>query len=96
MQVFDGQLEKQVDVFTDKNDPYYKAILAMIQTGKDKLDEIKRFDMPGFQPRRAYLREMIRFGVLPESFDPATDKVDPYELDERYWRSLWHKPPAGE
>ncbi|MHC4996516.1 MAG: HzsA-related protein, partial [Planctomycetota bacterium] len=91
-----GQIDRSVDVFKDTGDPYYQAILAMIQAGKDRLDRIKRFDMPGFQPRPEYLREMKRFGILPESFDPATDKVDPYELDERYWRSLWHKPPAGE
>ena len=41
-----------------------------------------------------YVRWMKRFGVLPESFDPATDPIDPYETDQAYWRSLWYHPPA--
>ncbi len=44
-----------------------------------------------FVPRWAYLREMIRYGVLPVDVDPSAS-YDPYELDEKYWRSLWYKP----
>ena len=29
-----------------------------------RLDEIKRFDMPGFRPNEHYVRELKRFGVL--------------------------------
>jgi len=79
-----------VQVFSDINDPDYQTLLAMIQAGKDKLDEVKRFDMPGFQPRLEYIREMKRFGVLPGSFDTSRETVDPYELDQQYWELLWH------
>jgi hypothetical protein len=41
-----------------------------------------------------HVRWMQRFGVLPESVGPATDRVDPYETDRAYWRSLWHQPAA--
>ena len=48
--------------------------------------------MPNFQPRPEYIREMKRFGILPESFDPAKERVDVYQLDQRYWQSLWYQP----
>jgi len=55
----------------------------MIQAKNDKLDEVKRFDMPSFQPRPEYIREMKRFGILPKSFDMSQETVDPYELEQR-------------
>ena len=58
---------------------------------KQKLDEIKRFDMPGFRPSEHYIRELRRYGVLPA--DLAQDApIDPYKADEAYWQSLWHRP----
>jgi len=78
-------------VFTSTADQDYRNILAMCSAGKSSLQTIKRFDMPDFQPLPSYLREMKRFGILPESFD-ASSPVDPYKLDQQYWRSLWHTP----
>ena len=57
-------------VFADTADPDYQAILTHLQAAKARLDQIKRFDMPGFQPRYEYLREMKRYGILPPDFDP--------------------------
>jgi mono/diheme cytochrome c family protein len=91
-----GKAGQEVEVFKDTQDPDYQTLLAMVRAGQENLDEIKRFDMPGFQPRAEYIREMKRFGILPESFDMAKENVDPYETDRRYWRSLWHKPSANE
>ena len=86
--------QKPVPVFRDTNDPDYQALLAMIQAGKSNLDQIKRFDMPGFQPPEAYLREMKRYGILPP--DTAPDAVpDGYTLDRLYWQSLWYRPANG-
>jgi hypothetical protein len=34
---------------------------------------------------------MKRFGILPESFDAAKDRLDPYATDRKYWESLWHR-----
>lgn len=72
-------------VLAGLDDPDYRAILAMCQAGKQRLDEIKRFDMPGFRPRVEYVREMKRYGVLPTSFDLSTDPIDVYALDRKYW-----------
>jgi len=82
-------------IFSDTSDPDYQAILTHLQAASGRLDEIKRFDMPGFQPRYEYLREMKRYGVLPADFDLAQPAhVDPYELDRKYWRSFWCRPIA--
>ncbi len=79
-------------VFADTADPGYTAMRSHIAAGKDRLEEIGRFDMPHFKPPPQYIREMKRYGVLNASFDIETDPVDCYELDRQYWRSLWYRP----
>jgi len=49
---------------------------------------VKRFDMPGFRPRDAWVREMQRFGILPAS---ASGPIDSYAVERQYWKSLWYK-----
>ncbi|NQT36681.1 MAG: hypothetical protein HQ581_04280, partial [Planctomycetes bacterium] len=78
-------------VFADTSDPDYRTLLATIETAAGKLDDIKRYDMPGFRPHPAYIRQLRRFGILPESFDPEKDPLDWFEADEAYYRSLWHR-----
>jgi len=75
-------------VFASKDDPDYKKILAMCVAGKNNLEQIKRFDMPGFRPTIPYMREMKRYGVLPASFDPAKDPIDVYATDQAYFQML--------
>ena len=78
-------------VFADTSDADYQKLLAAVQDTARRLNEIKRFDMAGFQPRTAYLRETKRYGLLPK--DQADDvAVDSYALDRKYWRSFWHEP----
>ncbi|MFV1964335.1 MAG: hypothetical protein ACC628_02845, partial [Pirellulaceae bacterium] len=77
-------------VFPDTADPDYRTVLEAIREAKDKLDEIKRFDMPGFRPRLEYVREMKRYGILPA--DSTDDEpIDVYASDRAYWRSHWHR-----
>ena len=64
----------------------------MCEAGKRRLEEFKRFDMPGFKPREEYIREMKRFGLLPETFDISKDPLDFYQLDRRYWDSFIYRP----
>ncbi|MDR1957515.1 MAG: hypothetical protein LBQ54_00425 [Planctomycetaceae bacterium] len=76
-------------VFADTNDPDYQTILAGIERGRRYiLDESNRFSMPTFVANWPYTREMIRYGVLPRNHD-AKNPIDPYEVDRRYWESLW-------
>ncbi len=81
-------------VFADTTDADYRKLLAMVEAGKAYLDKIKRFDMAGFEPRDAYVRQMQRYGVLPAELPPGM-KLDPYEIDRAYWRSLWYDPPEA-
>lgn len=77
-------------VFASTDDPDYLALLGLVQAAADRLNEIKRFDMPGFQPRSAWYREMRRYGLLPDG--PDDPRVDFRALEEEYWRSLWWTP----
>jgi cytochrome c553 len=78
-------------VFGSTGDPRYQTLLAGVRRGTRELNEIKRFDMPGFVPPWPYIREMVRYGILPEDHDVA-QVVDTYELDRAYWKSLWYRP----
>ncbi len=75
-------------VFQSTGDPDYRLLAKAIARAGARLEEIKRFDMPGFRPNVHYVREMQRFGILPEDHDPAAP-LDVYATDQAYWRSLW-------
>ena len=85
-------VDERVVIFKDTKDPGYQAILAAVRRDKARLDKIKRFDMPDFRPNIHYLREMKVYGILPADFDTAKDPANPYELDRKYWKSLWYHP----
>ena len=72
-------------IFANTEDPDYRVLWGMIDAGRRHLSKIKRFDMPDFRPRAEYVREMKRFGALPETFDASKDPIDVYELDRKYW-----------
>jgi hypothetical protein len=78
-------------VFESTADPLYQALLARVREAHDRLMAGKRFDMPGFRPTEHYIREMQRFGILPNDLKP-TDPVDPYATDRRYWDSFDYQP----
>jgi hypothetical protein len=80
-------------VFADCNNPDYQKLLALCRAGKRFLEKDKRFDMEGFTPRVDWVREMKRYGVLPECSD---DPVDVYAVESAYWESLWHRPQTVE
>ena len=81
---------RNAPVFADTHDPDYQGLLAMAAAGKEELNRHKRFDLPGFQPPAAYVREMRRFGILPAEEQPD-EVLDGYELDQAYWQSLWYR-----
>ena len=76
-------------VFADTKDPDYQLLLNTIRRASQRLNDIKRFDMPGFKPNAQYVREMKRYGILPASFDLARDPIDVYQTDRAYWESMW-------
>ncbi len=76
-------------VFKSTNDPGYKKIIAGI---KKVRQDLYRFELAGFRPHNHYIRELKRFRILPQDFNPHNDPIDPYETDRAYWKSLWHTP----
>jgi hypothetical protein len=90
----DGSAGAPVTVFADTGDPDYQRILTLCRDGKNHLDAIKRFDMPGFRPTPSYVREMKRYGILPADLDAAS-VIDVYAADQAYWRSHWWPPEAA-
>jgi len=82
--------------FNGTDDPDYRSLLSLMQDRKKQYDQPPRFGMPGFRPNRQYIREMKRFGVLPADFDPATDPIDIFETDQRYWQLFWYRPETAE
>jgi len=76
-------------VFENVSDPDYQLLLAAIKRGQALLDAEPRYGTPKFQPNRQYVREMKKYGVLPISFDLAKDKLDIFDADQQYWKSLW-------
>lgn len=81
-------------VFATRQDPGYQALLAMCEGGREYLEGHPRFDMPGFQPRPEWFREMRRYGVLADG-EGVSEPVDFYEVEQRYWRSLWPMPQVA-
>jgi hypothetical protein len=76
-------------VFTTREDPDYKAILALAERGNAFLNDNKRFDMAGFHPRAEWFRELRRYGLISGNQAPS---CDPYALERAYCRSLWYVP----
>ncbi|MFA5193776.1 MAG: hypothetical protein WC740_23955, partial [Verrucomicrobiia bacterium] len=84
-----GGLERcGTPVFASASDADYQRVLLAIQDAKARLDQIKRFDMPGFRPRAEWVRSMQRFGILPADATPDTP-IDVYATERRYWESFW-------
>ena len=91
----DAKARQASPVFTDKSDSGYQAILGMVLAGEDFLEHTStRFDMPNFRPRADWVREMKRYGVLPECAKPE-EVTEPYSIERDYWKSLWHQPPTA-
>jgi hypothetical protein len=88
------QNREPTPVFASKDDPDYRTLLALCETGFDRLQQIKRFDMPGFRPRSDWVREMRRYEILSADI-PLDAPIDVYATEQRYWESLWHRPAAG-
>ena len=38
-----------------------------------------------------WIREMKRYGILPETAG-ADNKIDAYNVEKKYWESLWCVP----
>ncbi len=80
------------DIFKSKDDPDYKALAQAAKNWQGEWLKARRFGAPNFQVNRQYIREMVRFGILPEGTTP--DKVDAYKTDRQYWQMFTHQPDS--
>ena len=87
-----GGYESCGAIFADTNDPAYQRLLASLSQGRAELDAQPRYGAQGFVPNHQYIRELIRFGILPPSFDSSSQPLDVFRADQDYWRSLWLQP----
>ncbi len=79
-------------VFAGKDDPAYLQLLAISRSVSKQMLERRLYPVPDWRPTYHYLREMKHYGALPESFDLERDEVDPFEVDEAYFRLFY---PGG-
>ncbi len=75
-------------MFHSTEDPDCQRLLQSIRDGKKYLEKIKRFDMPGFQPRAECLRQLRRYGLVGQEQDSDVAACDVYQLERRYWNSV--------
>jgi hypothetical protein len=81
--------EKQSSpIFASTNETDYQALLAMCRAGQQQLDRIKRFDMVDFKPRPDWVREMKRYGILPDQ-TAAGSPINVYQIERAYWQAFW-------
>ena len=86
----DPKTKQKINVFASTDDPDYQKLLALCRAGKSKLDQIKRFDMPDFEPRSDWVREMTRYGILANGSQRSA-RIGVYAAERTYWESLWHQ-----
>jgi hypothetical protein len=81
----------RTNVFASKSDPGYQQLHNLVLAGRNFLNQNTRFDSENFRPRKDWVREMQRYGILPECVTPD-DVTDAYAVERAYWASLWHSP----
>ena len=82
------------NVFKSKDDPDYRRILTATINWQSEWKKSYVFGSPTFQVNHQYIREMARFGILPEN--ARARDINPYETDQRYWEIFHYKPKTYE
>jgi hypothetical protein len=80
------------NVFTDKDDPEYKQLLAISHSISKQMLDRRLYPVPDWRPTYHYLREMKHYGALPADFDLENGQVDPFAVDEAYFQLFY---PGG-
>ncbi|MBL7219521.1 MAG: PD40 domain-containing protein [Phycisphaerae bacterium] len=82
-------------IFKNAGDADYARILAQVKNLQAQLQNNKRYDMPGFEPHPAYIREMKAWGILPPAYKWG-GYDDMFKTDQAYWKSLHYKPKPAK
>ncbi|WP_136060013.1 HzsA-related protein [Pontiella sulfatireligans] len=78
--------------FKSTEDPNYQVLLQTIRDAHDYILTNPRWHMEGFKPSVEYVREMKRYGMIPETYDNAKDPIDVFDVDRRYFEASWYYP----
>jgi hypothetical protein len=81
------------DVFLSKDDAGYRDMERAARNWQTAWRTSRAFGSPDFQVNHQYVREMVRFGILPEN--TPLDQIDPYQTDQRYWQMFHYRPEFG-
>lgn len=81
---------KHLIVFSDKSDPAYQALRQDVAelVAKAKANRWT-YSVDDWQPNEHYIREMKRYGVLPDDYDRRTGQMSPFEMDRRYYELFY-------
>jgi hypothetical protein len=82
------------NVFESKDDRDYRIMSTAAANWQAEWKKSHVFGSPTFQVNSQYIREMVRFGILPK--DTHAKDVDPYETDRRYWEIFHYRPKTHE
>ena len=82
------------NVFASKNDHDFRKMSAAVAIWQSEWQKSHAFGSPTFQVNHQYIREMARFGIIPEN--TRAEDINPYEADQRYWEIFHYKPKAYE
>mgnify|MGYP006282265809 FL=1 len=88
--------EPRAVVFEDKSDPDYEALLAELRRMSRHLKKRRTFPHTrNWRPVGDYLRAMKLYGVLPPGYEMGENPLDPFAIDEAYYR-LFYDARTGE
>jgi len=74
------------EVFKSKDDPDYQQLLKSIQDASAYFTaNIRRFDMPGYQPCDYLVRYYKNWGIIPKDYDVSKLGWDAEALDDLYF-----------
>ncbi len=82
-------------VFKSTEDSAYKVLRGFVDVIKEQYGQPRWFEQE-FRPKSWYIREMKRFGALPDDFDPEKNKVDWHRVDRDYFRNIYRKCPGPQ
>jgi hypothetical protein len=78
-------------IFASTDEEGYTQLLGHVEKIRRALQSNPRYTMENFRLGPDYVREMKRYGVLPDSFDPDSTRFDPFAIDQEYFRLFYPK-----
>jgi hypothetical protein len=86
----DAAEARPAEVFSSSSDPDYQALLAELQRMSRHLQARRTFPhAEHWRPVGDYIREMQLYGVLPDGYDFDSNPLDPFAIDEAYYRLFY-------